>query len=92
MKFQVKAPKARDTRRGLFWAGVLYADGKAVMMFENAGDGGCTHFDWKPGIEREPIEAALRALVPGEDFEPLDKAVGELWDTAMLAPGQAVPA
>ena len=85
MRLEVIGARGFETRRGIFWSGVLVADGARVLRFENAGDGGCTSLDWKPGIDRAPIEAALKAMVPRGTFEPLDAALGDLWDKAMLA-------
>ena len=83
MRLKVIAPKAHETRRGLSWSGVLVVNDQPVARFEHAGDGGCLHIDWKPGLNHESIDAALVALAAGETFEPIDTAIGDLWDTAM---------
>jgi hypothetical protein len=85
MELKVIAARGFETRRGIHWSGVLTADGEKVLRFENAGDGGCTHFDWKPGCNRKAIERELCAIAYDVSFEQLDAAVGELWDAAMLA-------
>jgi hypothetical protein len=85
MELKVIGARGFETRRGIYWTGVLVANGVKVLRFENAGDGGCCTFDWCPGFDRKPVEKALCALVPDVKFEPLDAALGQLWDEAMMA-------
>lgn len=82
----VKAPKAFETRTGLFWSGVLIADNLPVLRFENRGDGGSLHLDWRPQMEpefRASIEAAIKAKASADALEPLDDGLGWLWDVAV---------
>jgi hypothetical protein len=81
---EVRNPRAHETMRGLYWAGVLYADGVPVCRFEDRADGGCLVLEWRPGLDSGPIEDALRAMMPGETIEPVEQAIGRLWDAALL--------
>lgn len=86
MQLQVISPRGHETMSGVYWSGVLTVDASPVLRFECLGDGGCLRFDWKPGINRTAIENELKKLAPEDTFEPIDTALGKLWDAAMLAP------
>ena len=84
INLKVIAPRGHALRDGgIVWSGVLTCDGKRVLIFENRGDGGCCRLDWKPGIDRAPIERALERLTTAS-FEAVDAGLGVLWDRAMM--------
>lgn len=67
---------------GIVYAGDLYYDNELVAHFSNAGDGGCTRFQWKSGPYRPLIEARAAVMCPEVQYEQLDQYVGQLWDEA----------
>lgn len=82
----VRGAKYMDMAGGLAWSGVLFADNLPVLKFENRADGGCLYLDWRPGMApefRKLIEDTLKAMPEAGDFEPVDGALGFLWDVAI---------
>ena len=89
MELQVIAPRAHELQDGgLVWSGVLVVDGERVLRFANKGCGGCLDLDWRPRYARRAeVERALVAMSAAA-IEPLDDAIGKLWDAAVMAGAQ----
>lgn len=69
-EFAVKIVKEFETRRGVYWEGGVYRNGKRVGTCWNEGNGGQTRVEMSDDVDRDAFRAAAAIEFPTSPEAP----------------------